>query len=211
MGLALKTPTLYTVDDYMGWTDDAFRCELIDGVVFDMSAAPVVKHQETISSLHFELMSFLRERHKQGGGGGEPPCLVLESPVDVVLTRNTVVQPDLIVLCNRAKIINGKNIQGAPDLVVEMLSPSTAAKDKREKFRAYERAGVPQYLIVDPHEQYAELYTLGEEGRYASPPTILAAEDLLELAVAPGMGLTLSAVFGWPMPSKTRPEPNEAN
>lgn len=210
MGLALKKTTLYTVDDYMGWTDDTFRCELIDGVVYDMSAAPVVTHQETISSLHFAIMAFLRERHKQGGGGGEPPCLVLESPVDVVLTRNTVVQPDLVVLCNRAKIANGKNIQGAPDLVVEMLSPSTAAKDKREKFRAYERAGVPQYLVVDPHEQYAELYTLGEDGRYA-PPAILAAEDPLELAVAPGMGLTLSAIFGWPLPSKTRPEFNEAN
>lgn len=209
MGLALKTPTLYTVEDYMGWTDDTFRCELIDGVVYDMSAAPVVKHQETVSSLHFELMSFLRERHKQGGGG-EPPCLVLESPVDVVLTRNTVVQPDLVVLCNRAKIANGKNIQGAPDLVVEMLSPSTAAKDKREKYRAYERAGVPQYLVIDPHEQYAELYALGADGRYA-PPAILAAEDVLELAVAPGMGMTLSEIFGWPLPSKTRPELNEAN
>ncbi|MFA7240647.1 MAG: Uma2 family endonuclease [Sulfuricellaceae bacterium] len=205
MGLALKKPTLYTVDDYMSWTDDEFRCELIDGVIYDMSAAPVVTHQEVVAALHVELAVFLRERHKQGGGGGGPPCLVLESPVDVILTRNTVVQPDLIVLCNRAKIINGKNIQGAPDLVVEILSPSTAAKDKREKHRVYERAGVPQYLIVDPHEQYAELYTLGEEGRYAAP-AVLAAEDLLELAVAPGMGLTLEAIFGWPLPGKTRPD-----
>lgn len=205
MRLALKKSTPYTVDDYMSWTDNEFRCELIDGVVYDMSAAPVVTHQEVLSSLHFELMSFLRERHKQGGGGDGPPCLVLFAPVDVILTRNTVVQPDLIVLCNRAKIINGKNIQGAPDLVVEILSPSTAAKDKREKHRVYERAGVPQYLIVDPHEQYAELYTLGEEGRYA-PRIILAPEDLLELTVAPGMGLTLSAIFGWPLPSKTRPD-----
>lgn len=206
MGLALKKPILYTVDDYMSWTDDEFRCELIDGVVYDMSAAPVVTHQEVVASLHVELAVFLRERHKQGGGGDGPPCLVLESPVDVILTRNTVVQPDLIVLCNRAKIINGKNIQGAPDLVVEILSPSTAAKDKREKHRVYERAGVPQYLIVDPHQYFAELYTLGEDGRYASPPVILAAEDLLELAVAPGMGLTLSAIFGWPLPGKTRPD-----
>ena len=210
MGLALKKTTRYTVDDYMSWTDDEFRCELIDGVVYDMSAAPTVTHQEFVSRLHFEIMSFLRERHKQGGGGFDPPCLVLESPVDVVLTRNTVVQPDLIVLCNRAKIANGKNVQGAPDLVVEMLSPSTAAKDKREKHRAYERAGVPQYLVVAPHEQYAELYTLGAEGHYAAPD-ILAPEDTLELAVAPGMGLTLSAIFGWPLPSKTRPESNEAN
>jgi Uma2 family endonuclease len=210
MGLALKTPTLYTVDDYMGWTDDTLRCELIDGVVYDMSAAPVIAHQENISSLHVALTLYMRERHQRGGGSGGPPCLVLFAPVDVVLTRNTVVQPDLVVLCNRAKAANGKHILGAPDLVVEMLSPSTAAKDKREKYRAYERAGVPQYLVIDPHEQYAELYALGTDGRYAQP-AILAAEDVLELAVAPEMGMTLSEIFGWPLPSKTRPELNEAN
>lgn len=210
MGHALKNPPLYTVDDYMGWTDETFRCELIDGVVYDMSAAPVIQHQELVSRLHVELATFLRDRHKHGGGGGEPPCLALFAPVDVVLTRNTVVQPDLIVLCDRTKIANGKNVQGAPDLVVEVLSPTTAAKDKREKFRAFERAGAPQYLIVDPHEQYAELYTLGPDGHYAQP-AILAAEDTLELAVAAGLGLTLAEIFGWPLPSKTRPELNEAN
>ena len=210
MGHALKKPPLYTVEDYMTWTDDTFRCELIDGVVYDMSAAPVIKHQELVSRLHVELVAFLRERHKQGGGGGEPPCLVLFAPVDVVLNRNTVVQPDLIVLCDRSKIANGKNVQGAPDLVVEMLSPSTATKDKREKYRAFERAGVPQYLIVDIYEYYAELHTLGSDGRYAQP-AILAPEDLLELAVAPGMGLSLSEIFGWPLAQAKRPEFYEAN
>lgn len=188
----------YTVEDYLQWPDE-IRCELIGGEIWDMSPAPTVDHQELISSLHVEIALFLREQEKSGRGGGKPPCRVLESPVDVVLAFDTVVQPDLIVVCDPVKLANRKNVQGAPELVVEVLSPATAAKDKREKKALYERSGVPQYLIVDPLSYYAELYTL-QAGSYGMPQ-ILAAEDTLALAVTPGLDKTLGELFGWPMPA----------
>lgn len=191
----------YTVEDYMQWPDE-IRCELIGGKIWDMSPAPMVEHQELLSSLHIEIGLFLREQEKSGGGGGKPPCRVLESPIDVVLAFDTVVQPDLIVVCDPAKLASRKNVQGAPDLVVEVLSPSTAAKDKREKKALYERSGVPQYLIVDPVSYYAELYVL-QAGSYGVPQ-ILGAEDKLLLAVTPGMDKTLAELFGWPIKVKTQ-------
>jgi Uma2 family endonuclease len=108
------------------------------------------------------------------------------------------VQPDLIVLCNPAILVNGK-VRGAPDLVVEILSPSTAVKDKRQKLRLYEVAGVPQYLVIDPANFLAECYQLGADGHY-SAPEVMGAGDTLTLQVTPGFTLTLSAIFGWPLP-----------
>lgn len=187
----------YTVEDYMQWPDE-IRCELINGEIWDMSPAPTLDHQALLSSLHVEIALALRERNKDGGGGGVLTCKVLESPVDVVLDFDTVVQPDLIVVCDPAKLANHKNVQGAPDLVVEVLSPSTAARDKREKKALYERAGVPQYLIVDPVSRYAELFTL-LLGAYGIPQ-ILAAEDSLALNLLPERVFPLGELFGWPMP-----------
>ncbi|MDP2784221.1 MAG: Uma2 family endonuclease [Sulfurimicrobium sp.] len=198
MGLPQPQPH-YTVEDYMQWPDE-IRCELIGGEIWDMSPAPTVEHQELLSNLHVEIALFLREQEKSGGGG-KPPCVALFAPVDVVLAFDTVVQPDLIVVCDPAKLANRKNVQGAPDLVVEVLSPSTAAKDKREKKALYERSGVPQYLIIDPVSYYAELYTL-QAGSYGVPQ-ILSAEDTFNLAVTPGLEKTLGELFGWPMPDQS--------
>jgi Uma2 family endonuclease len=105
-------------------------------------------------------------------------------------------------VCDPAKLANRKNVQGAPELVVEVLSPATAAKDKREKKALYERSGVPQYLIVDPVSYYAELYLL-QAGIYGVPQ-ILGAEDKLVLSVAPGLDKTLAALFGWPVKVKVQ-------
>ena len=115
-----------------------------------------------------------------------------------MLFRSTVVQPDLVVLCDPAKVKNGR-IHGAPDLVVEVLSPSSAARDKKQKRRLYEMAGVPQYLLIDPANRFVERFSLDADGRYPTPD-VLDAGDLLELRVAPGFSLTLSNVFGWPLP-----------
>ncbi|MDP2829748.1 MAG: Uma2 family endonuclease [Sulfuricellaceae bacterium] len=187
----------YTVENYMQWPDE-IRCELIGGEIWDMSPAPSINHQVLVSSLHVEIALLLREQEKLGGGRGMPPCQVMESPVDVVLGFDTVVQPDLIVVCDTAKLANGKNVQGAPDLVVEVLSPSTAAKDKRQKKALYERAKVPQYLIADPVSFYAELFTLNNDS-YGTPQ-ILGAEDKLALLLTPGQDKTLHELFGWPLP-----------
>jgi Uma2 family endonuclease len=191
-----QTDTLHTVADYMTWPDD-FRCELIDGVIYDMSPAPVIEHQRLAGTLHYELRQALKKRRKEGDGGGCSGCELFTAPIDVVLGPKTVVQPDLIVVCDPAKLANGKYVDGAPDWVAEILSPSTAVKDKREKLHLYERHGVAEYLVIDPHEFYAERYRLGPEGRYALPD-IFGSRDTLGLLLFPGLERNLGELFGWP-------------
>lgn len=190
--------TRYTVADYLGWPDD-IRCELIDGAIYDMSPAPVVGHQQVVVTLTTLLNTCLNARRSDGGGGYQN-CQLLVSPIDVVLFPDTVVQPDLIVVCDPAKLANGKHVLGAPDLVVEVLSPSTALKDKREKRRLYEKAGVAEYLIVDPAEFYAEYYRL-EGGTYGLP-SVWGGADVPRLALFPELEAKLGEIFGWPNPDE---------
>jgi Uma2 family endonuclease len=191
-----KTETPYTVAEYMAWPDSV-RCELIDGMIYDMSPAPVIEHQRLVGTLHYELRQALEKRRGEGGDGGCSGCELFIAPIDVVLGPNTVVQPDLIVVCDPAKLANGRYVDGAPEWVAEILSPSTAVKDKREKLRLYERHRVSEYLIIDPHERYAERYRLNPEGRYGLPD-ILGSRDTLELLLFHGFERTLGELFGWP-------------
>ncbi len=199
MGFALHNDEHFTVEQYLTWPEDGPRYELIDGVPYELNA-PGFEHQKLVAALHYELEFHRRTRFKSAGdgGGGSSPCDIVESPVDVILSDITVVQPDLIVVCNPAIIVNGR-VRGAPDLVVEVLSPSTAAKDRKHKRRLYEAAGVPQYLVIDPANRFVELYILAADGRYPVPE-VLDAGDVLTLQVAPGFTLTLSDIFGWPLP-----------
>ncbi|MDP2788134.1 MAG: Uma2 family endonuclease [Pseudomonadota bacterium] len=196
MGFTLHKDERYTVEQYLTWPEDGPRYELLEGIPYELNA-PSVEHQQLVGGLHYELEHYQRERIKQGGGG-HTPCIIVESPVDVILSDITVVQPDLIVVCNPAIIVNGR-VRGAPDLVVEVLSPSTAVRDKKQKLRLYEVAGVPQYLVIDPTYRCAELYIRGADGRYPVPE-VLDAGDVLTLQVAPDFSLTLSDIFGWPLP-----------
>ncbi len=197
MGFALRKDARYNVEEYLTWPEDGPRYELIEGIPFEMNA-PGYDHQKVVAALHVELAVHQRERLKSGGGDGRPPCDILESPIDVILSEFTVVQPDLIVVCDPS-IVVGNRVRGVPDLVVEVLSPSTAAKDRKYKRRLYETAGVPQYLLIDPAYRYVERYTLDAQGRYPEPDTLEAA-DVFSVEVAPGFTLTLHDIFGWPLP-----------
>lgn len=186
----------YTVADYMRWPED-IRCELIDGTIYDMSPAPTIVHQRLLVGLSSLLQAVLQRRKGNSGCDG---CELFVAPIDVVLSANSVVQPDLIVVCDPAKLANGKHVIGAPDLVVEILSPSTAVKDKREKRCLYEQAAVPEYLIINPAEFYAEYYRL-DNGAYGLP-IIWSGEDIPRLALFPGLDVKLSDMFGWPAPAE---------
>lgn len=203
MGFALEKDSRYTVADYLTWPEDGPRYELIDGQPFELNA-PGYDHQKVLGALHVELAVYQRERLKSGGGGGLPPCDILESPIDVILSDLSVVQPDLIVVCDPARIQDGR-VHGAPDLVVEVLSPSSVTRDRKQKRRLYEAAGVPQYLLIDPIYRYAELYSLDADGRYPDPD-MLTAGDALGLRIAPDFTLTLADIFGWPLPVVARQE-----
>ena len=138
--------TRYTIDDYYALPEDR-RVELIDGVIYDMTA-PSGIHQQILGDLHI-LFRECADRHGM-------PCEVLLSPFDVRLDKDnyTMVQPDLLVVCGEYDAAHEIRFEGAPDLVVEILSPSTRSKDQLLKLIKYERAGVREYWIVDPKSMF---------------------------------------------------------
>lgn len=189
MGLPKQQPL--SVTDYLSSTDET-RWELIDGVVYDMSPAPVLRHQAIQLSVSFWLNA--RIIHRSGQGNGElPTCRVFTAPVDVVLNAKTVVQPDLVVICDPAKLANGRYVDGAPNLVVEILSPHTAKKDRLTKRLAYQAAGVPEYLIIDPVASTVEQYLL-ENGVYPAP-NVFGPEDRVGLRLMPEVELEVGEWF----------------
>ena len=142
---------LFTLEDYLRLPDDQ-RVELIDGVFYDM-AAPTTIHQGVAGFLHKKFLDFVMEN--------KGPCFPFISPVDVQLDCDdkTVVQPDILVVCDRTKYKNGR-VFGAPDLVVEVLSPSTRRKDMQLKMYKYAGAGVREYWMVDPEKKLVVQYDL---------------------------------------------------
>ena len=153
-----ETAERYIYEDYASWDDDN-RYELIDGVVYMMSPAPSQEHQRIIVEIAAQLWVFLKGK----------PCKVFAAPFDVCLNAagdkdKTVVQPDIVVVCDKSKL-DGKRCNGAPDMAVEILSPSTSKKDKVLKFDKYREAGVREYWIVDPEDKTIHVYIL-RDGEY---------------------------------------------
>lgn len=144
----------YTLDDYYALPEER-RVELIDGVFYDM-ASPSSNHQIIIGELYLQLK--LCERAHKGA------CRVLLSPLDVQLDqdRYTMLQPDLLVVCD-AERIQKRLIFGAPDLAIEILSPSSRSRDLVLKLRKYKAAGVREYWVVDPEYRQVFVYLFGEE------------------------------------------------
>jgi Uma2 family endonuclease len=171
----------YTIEDWRSWEG---RWELINGVAHDMTPAPSFSHQRISADLHVSITLLLREAKRKAGGG---TCEALAAPLDVFL-ESGVFQPDLVVVCDPVKK-SERGVEGAPDLVVEILSPRTAQKDWTSKRWAYEAAGVPEYLIVDPDERVGVLFRLEAE-RYGEAARVEwgAVVDLLggKLAVTLG-------------------------
>lgn len=143
----------YTIDDYYALPDDK-RVELIDGVIYDMTA-PTISHQSISLDIAAQLMPCV-EKHKN--------CRVLISPVDVQLDcdNRTMVEPDVVILCDPSKNID-RCIYGAPDLVMEILSPSTRKKDMVIKLQKYYTAGCKEYWIIDPKNDRVTVYIFDDD------------------------------------------------
>ena len=151
-----KTKKIYTYQDYLKLPDDRNRYEIIEGELI-MGPAPSLNHQDVSRNLLIKIEAFLK-KHNIGK--------IYHAPCDVVLSDYHVVQPDLIVVLDSNKnILSEKNIQGTPDLIIEILSPDTAYYDLVEKKELYEKFGVKEYWIVDPKKHRIEIFTL-EEGNY---------------------------------------------
>lgn len=154
---ALALSGTFRYRDYRKWPEGEHR-ELIGGIAYGMSPAPRLDHQRVVLDLGSRMREFLRDK----------ACVAYVSPIDVLLPEQgqdddetgNVVQPDIVVVCDPDKLANGRYIRGAPDLVVEILSPSTMKKDVSEKFELYERSGVREYWIIEPTARWLHRYVL---------------------------------------------------
>ena len=188
--LAYPIPPRFTYGEYVQWVNDD-RWELIDGEAYLMSPAPTTRHQRVKARLFNVIFNFLEGKS----------CEAFDAPFDVRLPDHdeadeevrTVVQPDIVVICDKAKI-DKKGCRGAPDFVVEIISPSTSARDRVEKAALYQRHGVREYWVVHPDENWIAVHILGPTGQY-SPPRVVLNEGRLSIATLPGLDIHLDAVF----------------
>lgn len=188
--MVLEQKESYTYGDLIDLEDET-RYELYDGELVAL-AAPLLPHQIIIQNIMMQLLIYLEGKK----------CAAFQCPVDVRLFEKegddrrktkTVVQPDIVVVCDPKKLdIHG--VKGAPDLVIEVLSPSTERYDKRQKFRLYQRAGVKEYWIVDPKLQIVGVYTL-EDGRYDAGTYYSSLSPEVPVGVLDDCTIDLKKVF----------------
>lgn len=165
MPFALQADQKYSYADYLSWPDDE-RWEIIEGRPYIMEPAPARRHQKILRELSYQFQSFLKDKR----------CEVYFAPFDVRLPGKsladeeiyTVVQPDLAVICDPKKL-DEKGCLGSPDLVVEILSPSSASRDIKEKFDLYEKHRVKEYWLIHPEEKILEISFLDKDGDYGRP------------------------------------------
>lgn len=196
MGLPLKDHQHHNYRDYLGWPDDV-RYELIDGEAYCMAPAPDLVHQDVAGGLYRQLGNALEGR----------ACRVFIAPVDVRLPRageaddavDTVVQPDVLVVCNPDKL-DRRGVRGAPDWIAEVLSPSTASHDQIAKRRVYERAGVAEYWLIHPTDRVLTIYRL-DGAEYGKP-------DICELAGVTPVGVLPGVVIDWGALVARLPQPD---
>jgi len=179
-----KTEPRFTWANDQTWPETE-RWELIDGVAYAMSPAPSTKHQEVALAIGGILRNRLSGK----------PCRPFIAPTDVRLSDLDVVQPDILVVCKPAQI-TPSHIEGAPDVVVEVFTPATATRDQREKKALYERAGVREYLLVDPLEHYAIRFLNGADG--FDKGTVFGPEEMLVFSTLDALEIPLWEVFEVP-------------
>lgn len=172
----------HTYGDYLTWPDDQ-RYELIDGVAYLMAPpAPSPTHQELVGELHYQARTALEGKR----------CRVYVAPFDVRLPKDdemddqvdTVVQPDVFIVCDRRKV-DGRGLRGAPDWIAEVLSPATASHDQIVKVPTYERAGVPEVWLIHPTDRILSIYRLAA-ARYTRP-AILEMKGQTSMSAVPGV------------------------
>ena len=177
-----------TYDDFLLFPDDGQRHELIDGEHY-VTPSPDLRHQEILGRLHLLIGNWLATH---------PVGRIYFAPLDVILSRHDVVESDLLYVSNEraAALLSGEYVTGAPDLVVEVASPSTRRRDETIKRRLYERQGVREYWVVDPDIDVIRVYARGDEGFGRAVELSHEAADVLRTPLLPGLEIPLSRVFG---------------
>lgn len=185
---ASKEP--YTYGDYLSWPTEE-RWEIIAGVPYNMTPAPSRAHQAISRELLTQFNLYLTGK----------TCKVYAAPFDLRLPKGderdeeieTVVQPDLVIVCDPGKL-DERGCKGAPDLVVEILSPHTAAKDMKIKRPLYERVGIKEYWLVDPVNKVVQIYKLEGHGKYGQP-AIYNDQDQVKVTLFPDLVIDLTMIF----------------
>ncbi len=185
----LDTSKLYTYAHYLKWQFHE-RIELIKGRIFKMSPAPSRKHQEISGQIYVQAFPFFKKK----------ACQIYTAPFDVRFPNDkndtnpyTVVQPDICVICDKSKL-DDSGCNGAPDLIVEILSPATARKDQNNKFQLYEEHGVQEYWMVHPDKESVEIYRLNTKGKYVATGEYSRHETLTS-SLFPDLSIDLNEVF----------------
>jgi Uma2 family endonuclease len=187
MSINQPHPKKVTYADYLTWPDEP-RYEIINGIPY-LQAAPSRQHQRIVSQLMGELYLFLKGR----------PCEVYTAPFDVRLSASEdeeeyhVIQPDISVICDKEKL-DEKGCKGAPDFIVEVLSPSTWQRDRIEKMNQYQKHGVREYLLIYPNEKIVEQYNLCENGKYETPQ-IYNETDVFHSTIFPEFQLNMTDIL----------------
>lgn len=172
-----------TYDDFARFPDDGKRHEIIDGVHY-VTPSPLTRHQRMVGGLSFAIESYLRAHP----GTGE----VFLAPFDVVLSNWDVVEPDLLLIgADQPGVVTEKNVQGPPALVIEVLSPGTRSRDRRLKRDLYERTGVGEYWMVDPHDNTVTVCRR-ESGSAFDPAFTLAPGETLTTPLLAGFALNVA-------------------
>jgi Uma2 family endonuclease len=195
MGLPLRDRQRHTYGEYLSWPEDA-RYELIDGEAYLMAPAPDLAHQDVAGGVFSQIYSQLEGK----------ACRAFVAPVDVRLPKldeaddqiDTVVQPDVLVVCDPSKL-DRRGVRGAPDWVLEVLSPSTAGHDQVLKRRIYEQAGVREFWLVHPMDRVLTIYRL--DGVEYGKPDVQELKGSTEIRVLPGV------VVAWDALAERLPKP----
>jgi len=180
----------YSYADYLTWSEDE-RWEIIDGIAY-MQAAPSPIHQEISGGLFAQFHNYLSGK----------PCKVYPAPFCVKLMRDDeknhedikkVVEPDITIVCDKSKL-DDKGYNGAPDMIVEIMSPSSIKMDRFIKFNSYEKAGVREYWIVEPEGKLVSVFALQGDQRYGRPE-IYTEDDKIKVSIFPDLIVDLKPVF----------------
>jgi Uma2 family endonuclease len=176
-----------TYDDFVLFPDDGMRHELIDGEHY-VTPSPARKHQQIVGNVFLLIGPWLEDN---------PIGRAFLSPFDVVFSRFDVVEPDLLYMSNEraAQVLTDANVQGVPELVIEVGSPSTRKRDETIKRRLYERSGVSEYWVVDPELDVVRVYRAGAKGFDKPVELSLEAGDVLTTPLLAGLQLPLSRIF----------------
>ena len=183
---ARAEPTRFTYQDYLGFPDDGRRHELVDGEHI-VTPAPNVRHQELAGRLFLALGNYLQSH---------PTGRVYFAPLDVILSDTDIVQPDILFVSNERSEVVGNSIHGAPDLVVEIVSPSSRRADEVTKRRLFDRFAVREYWVVDPEIEVVKIYRRAAGGAFARAAELSREEDgVLGTPLLPGFSLGLAELF----------------